>query len=122
MLYNRFQFIQRFITFDDKATRGDRWKSDKFACLRELFEMMNEQNSKRCLPLTKLCIHTMDQSTSNNATQANLLSMVYSIVVCVIRQCCTLTITCPMRENQKRTLVNLVSTMSLVQMSTRSTS
>ena len=56
MSYNRFQFIRRFITFDDKSTRGDRWKSDKFACLRELFEMMNEQNSKRRFPSPLLAV------------------------------------------------------------------
>ena len=56
MLYNRFQFIRRFITFDDKSTRGDRWKSDKFACQRELFEMMNEQNSKRRFPSPLLAV------------------------------------------------------------------
>ena len=56
MSYNRVQFIQRFITFNDKSTRGDRWKSDKFACLRELFEMMNEQNSKRCFPSPLLTV------------------------------------------------------------------
>ena len=49
MPYNRFQFIRRFIIFDDKSTRGDRWKSE-FACLRELFDIMNEQNFKCCFP------------------------------------------------------------------------
>ena len=38
MLEKCFEFISRFITFDDKASRPERWKSDKFACLRELFE------------------------------------------------------------------------------------
>ena len=56
MSYNRFQFIRRFITFDDKSTRGDRWKSDKFACLTESFEMMNEQNSKRRFPSPLLAV------------------------------------------------------------------
>ena len=56
MSYNWFQFIGRFITFDDKSTRGDCWKSDKFACLRELFEMINEQNSKRRFPSPLLAV------------------------------------------------------------------
>ena len=56
MSYNRFQFIRKFITFDDKPTRNDRWKSDKFACLRELFEMMNEQNSKCRFPSPLLAV------------------------------------------------------------------
>ena len=41
MLWNRFHFISKFITFDNKATRYDCWKYDKYACIRELFEMMN---------------------------------------------------------------------------------
>ena len=28
---NRFKFLSRFLTFDDKSTRTDRWKNDKFA-------------------------------------------------------------------------------------------
>ena len=50
MSYNRFQFIRKFITFDDKSTRNNQWKMDKFACLREQFELMNERNTKCCFP------------------------------------------------------------------------
>ena len=49
MSVNRFKFICRFCTFDDKTTRQDRWKNDKFACMREIFEAMNSRNaSMRC--------------------------------------------------------------------------
>lgn len=41
MSLNRFQFISRFITFDDKPTRGERWVYDKYACFREFFEAVN---------------------------------------------------------------------------------
>ena len=45
MSLHRFKFICRLITSDDKETRNDRWKTNKFACMRELFEDMNERNA-----------------------------------------------------------------------------
>ena len=47
MSQNRFHFICKFITFDGKPTCNDRWKNDKNACMRELFEKMYVQNAKR---------------------------------------------------------------------------
>ena len=38
MSWNRFHFICNFIMFDDKPTRNDRWKNDKYACMRELLQ------------------------------------------------------------------------------------
>ena len=35
MSVNRFKFICHFCTFDDKTTRQDRWKNDKFAVCRK---------------------------------------------------------------------------------------
>ena len=46
ILLHRFKFICRLITFGDKETRSDRWKTDKFPCMRELFEDMNERNAR----------------------------------------------------------------------------
>ena len=46
MSLNRFNFICCLITFDDKETRNNRWKSDKFAYMKELFEDVNERNSR----------------------------------------------------------------------------
>lgn len=46
MSWSQFLFISKFITYDNKATRDDRWKYDKYACIREFFEMMNEKNPK----------------------------------------------------------------------------
>ena len=37
MSVNQFKFICQFCTFDDKTTRQDRWKNDKFACMQEIF-------------------------------------------------------------------------------------
>ena len=42
----RFKFICHLITFDDKETRNDRWKTDKFACMRDLLEDINEINAR----------------------------------------------------------------------------
>ena len=57
MSYNQFQFINfQFITFDDKSTRNNRWKMDKFACLRELFELMSERNAKCRFPSPLLAV------------------------------------------------------------------
>ena len=49
-------FISRFITFDDKASRAERWKTDKFACMRELFELMNAGNVKCRYPSLVLSV------------------------------------------------------------------
>ena len=54
--WNRFHFTCKFITFDDKPTRNDRWKNHKYACMRELFEKMNVQNAKRRFPSPLLAI------------------------------------------------------------------
>ena len=56
MLYNRFQFIHKLITFDDKSTRNDRWKMDKFSCLWEQFELMNERNARCRFPSPLLAV------------------------------------------------------------------
>ena len=45
MVEKRFEFVSRFITFGEKTSRAQCWKSDKFECLRELFEQMNENNA-----------------------------------------------------------------------------
>ena len=45
--WNRFHFPCKFITFDKKSTRNDRWKNYMFACMREQLEMMSKQNFKR---------------------------------------------------------------------------
>ena len=54
--WNRFHFICKFITSDDKPTWNDRWKNDKYACMREMLKKMNLQNAKRRFPLPSLAI------------------------------------------------------------------
>ena len=56
MSWNRFHVICKFITFDEKPTRNDWWKNDKYACRRELFKKMNVLNAKRWFPLLLLAI------------------------------------------------------------------
>ena len=56
MSENRFKFICRFVTFDNKPTRADGWKGDKFACIREYFVAMNIKNAKIRYPSALLAI------------------------------------------------------------------
>ena len=56
MSWNRFHVMCKFITFDDKPTRSDRWKNDKYACRRELFKKINVLNAKRWFPSLLLAI------------------------------------------------------------------
>ena len=46
MSYNRFAFLIRFLEFDDKETRWQRWREDKFAAIREFFMKMNKNNGR----------------------------------------------------------------------------
>ena len=51
MSYNRFAFLICFLEFDDKESRRQRWREDKFAAIREFFMKMNENNG-RCRNLS----------------------------------------------------------------------
>ena len=52
MAKNRFKFLEQFIQFDDKHTRPERWRGDKYAAIREFFESVNVQNAKMRGPST----------------------------------------------------------------------
>ncbi|CAB4002415.1 Hypothetical predicted protein [Paramuricea clavata] len=41
MSRNRFTFIRANLCFDDSSTRDDRWKQNRFAAIREIFESFN---------------------------------------------------------------------------------
>ena len=56
MSKQRFQFLSRFIEFDDKTNRAERWKFDKFACIRDFFEEVNKRNAKMRRPSAYLAI------------------------------------------------------------------
>ena len=51
MSYNRFAFLICFLEFDDKETRRQRWREDKFAAIREFFMKMSKNNEKCHNPL-----------------------------------------------------------------------
>ena len=50
MSRNRFKFLLRFIYFDDKDTRQERKRRDKFSAMREIFELWNDQCAKLLIP------------------------------------------------------------------------
>ena len=106
MSENRFKFICRFVAFDDKPTGAHRWKGDKFACIRELFEVMNIRNGKMRYPSALLAIDetlilTVAALASNNITPINLLSMVCCTEVFVMPLYRTTTSAYHMQANQK---------------------
>ena len=51
-----FKFISRFITFDNKASRTERLKTDRFTCMRELFQLINVGNVKWRYPSPMLSV------------------------------------------------------------------
>ena len=57
MSLNRFSFITRFLQFEDRSTREERKKYDKFACFRDFFEKVNENNAKARYPSPYLAIN-----------------------------------------------------------------
>ena len=56
MSHSRFKFISCFITFNDEASRTEHWKTDKFACVREMFELMNVGKAKCRYPSPMLSV------------------------------------------------------------------
>ena len=40
--FNRLVFIKGIISFDDANTRQERWRTDRFAAFREIFEEFNK--------------------------------------------------------------------------------
>ena len=56
MSLNLFVFISRLITFDERDTRDDHWKYDKFACMQDFFEEFNANNAKSRYPTPYLAV------------------------------------------------------------------
>ena len=50
MSKNRFQFLYACISFDDLSTCQARWKHDRFAAIRELFEIFGKNCCKHVIP------------------------------------------------------------------------
>ncbi len=58
MALSRFEEILRYIGFDDRTSRPDRYRSDRFAAIREIFE---EWNSNCSLSLCASKFVTVDE-------------------------------------------------------------
>ena len=50
MSKNRFKFLFSKISFDDFETRTERWKKDRFAAIRNIFEKSNNNCGKYIIP------------------------------------------------------------------------
>ena len=50
MSKNQFQFLYACISLDNLSTRQARWKHDRFAATRELFEIFGENCCKHVIP------------------------------------------------------------------------
>ena len=48
--YIRFFFLCHAISIDNFGTRRARWKHDKYACFREIFELLNIRNATMRIP------------------------------------------------------------------------
>ena len=46
MSVNRFKFLLARLSFDDKLQRDRKWKTDRFAAMRDIFEAFNENCAK----------------------------------------------------------------------------
>lgn len=66
MSWHRFAFLHANITFDDLATRPQRWLHDRFAAVRELFEAFNVRCSSVLQPDDYL---TIDETLYGCRTQ-----------------------------------------------------
>ena len=56
MNVKRFQFLCRFLAFDDFTTRRERWQSDRFAAFREFLEDFNERCARMRNPSEYLSV------------------------------------------------------------------
>ena len=75
MAKNRFAFLVEHLSFDDKLTRDepDRWPTDRFAAIREIFECFNANCSRSVAPGLYLSI---DETLA--ATRLKTLFTVYN--------------------------------------------
>ena len=56
MAYRRFYFLSHFLSFDNYTTRVDRYKEDKYACYRQVFELLNKRYAIMRTPSRHLTI------------------------------------------------------------------
>ena len=80
---NRFKFLFTCVSFDDFDTREQKWKHDRFAAMRDLFELFNKNGSTVIVPKKYfLCIGETPHKTKlflGNTTHQNLQNTVCSL-------------------------------------------
>ena len=54
MSANRFKFLLARLSFDDKLQRDSKWKTDRFAAMRDMLEAFNE-NCAKYMSLEEFC-------------------------------------------------------------------
>ena len=102
MSKNRLQFLYACLSFDDFSTRKERWKYDRFAAIRHLFESFNKNCSTCVVPEEYLCIDetlyptrnkiSFKQYNPNKPAKYGLLfksinSVTYAYTHCIIPYC-----------------------------------
>ena len=50
MNHMRFYFLRQMVQFDDKETRAERWRMDRFTALRKIFEIFNANYATLRIP------------------------------------------------------------------------
>ena len=95
MSLKRFHFLTRFIEFDDKASREERWRFDKFACIRDFFETVNEKSASTRSPSPYLAIDEtfypyrgsigIKQYNPSKPAKYGLSITAYVMLLCLIR-------------------------------------
>ena len=50
MSKNRFRFLYQCISFHDYSTRTESWEADRFAAIRKVFEMFNQNCGRALIP------------------------------------------------------------------------
>ena len=48
--YNKYCFLRSMIVSDDAASRSERWKTDRFAAFRDIFEKFSNNCAKKMSP------------------------------------------------------------------------
>ena len=64
MSKNRFTFLRGYICFDSPQERKQRWETDRFAAVREIWEIFNSNLPKHVAPSEYLSTETTNETTN----------------------------------------------------------
>ena len=64
MSENHFTFLRGYICFDSPQERKQRWETDRFAAVREIWEIFNSNLPKHVAPSEYLSIETTNETTN----------------------------------------------------------